>query len=136
VDEGELIRAYGMTELVFGEVAVCRHCKGVHAINEACDAKRQRLLGEQARDVGMERVLAAESSDWPRRAERWVMSLPHGRRFTAEDLCDAIGRPGRANSVGARLSALAKSGRIVAVGYEKAERMERHASRMLTWEKT
>ena len=106
-----------MTAPVFGRDCACVEHRCAHV----------------RRDAGMARVEGAEHSAWTAEALRWVYRLPTGTEFTAEDLCAAVGRPERPNSVGARLSALARSGLIVEAGYVQAERSERHASRMLRW---
>lgn len=111
--------------LIFGEAELCRHCRG-----KGCPACTD---GIRLRDIGMGLVVGAESTDWPARAERWILGLASGTTFTAEDLTAAIGRPARPNSVGARLSACARMGWVKPVGYARAHRPERHASRMLRW---
>lgn len=90
--------------------------------------------GEELRDAGMDRVEQSPAAGpWIAAANGWVRALSAGATFSAEDLCAQVGRPARPNMVGARLSALARQRLIEPVGYEKAERRERHASRMLTW---
>lgn len=92
--------------------------------------------GEAAKRHGMELVTLAESgSGWNERAEKWVLALPRGFQFTAETLTDAIGRPARTNSVGARMSAMAKQGWIRRVGFVLATRPSRHANVNRSWER-
>jgi hypothetical protein len=114
-----------MSAVVFGRDIECRYCDHVHDASAKC--------GAELRDKGMALVVGAEASDWPAKCERWVLAQPRGKEFTAEDITTAIGRPERPNSVGARLSAMARMKWIEPVGYVKANRAERHASRMLVW---
>jgi len=113
-----------VTAPTFG--TACSYCHGAHS----------GPCGAQRRDLGMSAVEAVEHGDWPAKALRWVYRLERDATFTAEDLCAAIGRPARPNSVGARLSALARSGLIVVDGYGTAERVERHASVLRRWRRT
>lgn len=129
--------------LVFGRDATCHYCKHVHGFHRdpyapcsCCGTGSPRQEGELAKNRGIQLVIAKESTDWPARAERWVLGLPRGERFTAETLCAAIGRPERMNSVGARFNAMAKLGWIRPVDYQRAKRKARHASRMLEWVRT
>lgn len=90
--------------------------------------------GAELRDAGMDRIeQSPTAAPWIAAANRWVRELPAGATFTAEALCAQVGRPPKPNMVGARLSALAGQRLIEAIGYDKAQRPERHASRMLTW---
>lgn len=141
-----------MSGLVFGESRVCRQCHGSKRFGGfdcvLCGGsgiqgpeKVERIPGEGPieregkvlRDRGMEKVERAEDPVWIMAANRWVQDLPSGREFTAEDLCEAVGRPRRPNAVGARLSGISRRGIITPVGYAQAERSERHSSRMLRW---
>ena len=89
-------------------------------------------LGREKRDLGMARA-DAHVDPWRAAANDWIEGLPVETIFTAEDLCQTIGRPERVNAVGARLSAWARQGKIAELAYVQAHRPSRHASRMLRW---
>lgn len=122
--------------LVFGRDAICRYCKQVHAVGTACNPVNTWDKGEAAKRLGIQQVIAHEESDWPARAERWVLSLRPGAVFTADDVRAAIGEPERKNSIGARFHVMAAQGWIRPTGRTvKGKTRKRHAGRSQEWER-
>ena len=95
----------------------------------------QLQLGIEARDRGMSLVMRSADELWCDRFDDAVAEL--ARRhvpFTAAEVREMCGDPpGSPNVFGARLSAWARSGRIVHWGYEKSRRAERRASVVGVW---
>lgn len=91
--------------------------------------------GDQLKLFGMARVEGhVPDAPWRAVADRAIADLAaRGEPFSAEDVCRLAGRPAKANAVGARISAAARSGRIVRSGFAKAVRPERHSNVMALW---
>lgn len=100
--------------------------------------------GEQRKEEGMAKALSKRGiEDWQEAAKTWLWRLPAGRRFTAEDLVDAVGLPigeesaGRNNAVGALMNGIAKRGVIRNTSdYTKAKRPASHGRVIAVWERT
>lgn len=72
---------------------------------------------------------------WWDATDRWLDDQPIGRRFTADDLVTACGKPtGSVNQIGARLRSWAHHDRIEAVAVTEAGRKESHARLLRVWE--
>ena len=97
-------------------------------------------LGRELRDAGMNRTLDHQAIDWlPRyqvQAERFLDRLPHGYRFTGEDLrayalSHGIEHPNHVNSWSAAASSIIrrwlKFGQVVQGGIGQCTRPESHA---------
>ena len=122
--------------LVFGRDAICHYCATVHAIGLCPNITQSISAGEAAKRIGIQQVIAHEESDWPARAERWVLSLRPGAVFTADDVRAAIGEPERKNSIGARFHVMAAQGWIRPTGRTvKGKTRKRHAGRSQEWER-
>ena len=95
----------------------------------------QLQLGIEARDRGMSLVMRSADDEWLDRFDDAVEEL--ARRhvpFTAAEIREMCGDPpGSPNAFGARLSAWARSGRIVHWGWERSTRPERRASVVGVW---
>jgi len=85
----------------------------------------------------------ASVSDWQTQAHSWLYALPGKRRFTSEDLVDAVGLPtgaeasGKNNAVGAVMNAAAKKGVIRNThDYVKTKRPASHGRIIAVWERT
>jgi hypothetical protein len=91
-------------------------------------------LGMELRDNGQSLVLSHTSEEWRDSALRAIQTLAlRGLAFGAEDVRKIVGNPERPNAMGAVFGIAAKSGLIQPVGFVKAERAERHASRQMLW---
>lgn len=144
--------------LTFGVDRVCRSCQGSGKTKhltvwcEACKGsglepqfangpQEQRLdlahptrAGEVLRDEGIATVLEAEP-DWSGAALRWIESLPPGSRVDAVSVTEKVGRPERENAVGAVFGIASRRGWIKPVGIVQSSRPQRHAGRILEWER-
>lgn len=144
--------------LTFGVDRVCRKCGGSGKTKhltvwcEACKGsglepqfangpQEQRLdlahptrEGERLRDEGIAKVVAAEPS-WTDVALRWIEHRPTGERFDAQAVTDAVGTPEHSNAVGAVFGIASRRGWIKPVGIVQSSRPQRHAGRILEWER-
>lgn len=147
--------------LTFGEDRVCRSCSGsgkTKHLTVVCDRCHGSGLeprfangpvdgnghmlelphptreGERLRDEGMAKVVAAESS-WTDVALRWIENRPTGERFDAQAVTDAVGTPEHSNAVGAVFGIASRRGWVKPVGIVQSSRPQRHAGRILEWER-
>lgn len=91
--------------------------------------------GELAKDAGIERI-SGRPDLAPWRAEAWRVLerlAASGEEFTSEAITRVVGQPGHPNAVGALFSHAARSGIVVRVGFDKAERTNQHAALISVW---
>lgn len=133
---------------------VCGKADGILAIRPTLDpslghkycfvCRRETLFravdsGDAAKAAGMAAVeqSAGQGVDaaWQQEAEQAARQLAaSGVEFTAETLCERVGRPvSHPNAVGALVSRLARQGVIEAVRFEASTRTERHGNPNRVW---
>lgn len=103
------------------------------------EVTRNLVEGERLKAEGQAGVTANTPDGWRTSFDGWVEHLPTGSEFTATDVLEGVGYPPREvhpNTIGARLTALAKRGIIDPVGYRKSERPQRHAGIVRVWRRS
>lgn len=106
---------------------------------------RQTTIFDQAASVaagerGMA-IAAGNLATWRQLAEQWVLALPRGGTFTADDLTAAVERPTEVdgnwtnNGIGGLLNGMAKRGHIRRRGYDRACRVTSHGRVLAVWER-
>ncbi len=93
------------------------------------------VTGEDLKQEGMDRVYEAEPTPWKDKAWEYVRDLEPGTQINADQLCDAIGRPERPNSVGAFFYSMAVAGYLKRVDFTRSKRPIAHAGLLSVWER-
>jgi len=100
---------------------------------DACQVCELTRTSAQAKTAGTARV--KRDPVWRDQAARWINEQPIGRRFTADDLTDAIGLPhGSANQVGAQIRTWGVQDRTKPIGYAEAQRHSSHGRVLRIWQ--
>ena len=144
-----------MAQLIFGQDVPCHRCKGTGKAKHldgncgACggsgiegrfvpeprlDLPHPARSGEALRDAGIAAVAAAERP-WMEKALAHIEGARLGDVITSEGLTSVVGLPESRNAVGAAFGIASRRGWIRPVGIVQSSRPQRHAGRILQWER-
>jgi hypothetical protein len=92
---------------------------------------------ENPRPAALKIVLSKADDEWKDRARRFIINLPVGAQFTADDLFAACDLPeSSSNAVGALIAGMAKTSLIMPIGYLKSTRKSNHGRVLRLWQRT